>query len=53
MNLTEDSRQAIADVLEIVARDGLSQPWDLDGALDAIEASIEFKMVPIPIDIAD
>ena len=40
-SLTEDSRQAIADILETIAREGLPGPRDLDVALDAIESSID------------
>jgi hypothetical protein len=39
--LTEESRQAIADILEVIAKDGLPGPRDLDVALDAIESSID------------
>lgn len=35
------TREELARILEIVARDGLDGPRDLDVALDAIEATIE------------
>lgn len=35
--LTGDRRDEVARILEIVAKDGLDQPRDLDAALDAIE----------------
>lgn len=39
--MTEAQREEIARILEIVARDGLPGPRDLDVALDAIEAALE------------
>lgn len=38
--MTEDERDEIARILEIVAKDGLPEPRDLDVALDAIEAAL-------------
>ena len=35
--LTGDRRDEVARILEIVAKDGLDPPRDLDAALDAIE----------------
>jgi hypothetical protein len=35
---TETERQEIAEILEIVAKDGLPGPRDLDVALDAIQS---------------
>jgi hypothetical protein len=40
MTFTENEREAVASILETVAKDGLPSPRDLDVALDAIEASI-------------
>jgi hypothetical protein len=37
--LTGDRRDEVARILEIVAKDGLPEPRDLDVALDAIEQS--------------
>lgn len=37
----EHTRSEIARILEVIASEGLSQPRDLDVALDAIEAIIE------------
>jgi len=39
-DLTGDTRAAIADILETIARDGLPGPRDLDVALDAIGCAI-------------
>lgn len=39
--MSDNLREEIARILEIVARDGLSNPRDLDVALDAIQAAIE------------
>lgn len=39
--LSELEREEIARILEVVARDGLPGPRDLDVALDAIEGSLE------------
>ena len=38
---SETERDEVARILEIVARDGLPEPRDLDVALDAIEAALE------------
>ncbi|MBA8881645.1 hypothetical protein [Phyllobacterium myrsinacearum] len=38
--MSEDLRREIAEILEIIAKDGLPGPRDLDVALDAIECSI-------------
>lgn len=38
---TDEQRAEVARVLEIVAKDGLPGPRDLDGALDAIEQALK------------
>lgn len=40
MELVGELREEIARILEIVARDGLPGPRDLDVALDAIESAL-------------
>lgn len=40
MTFTDDEREEVARILEIVAKDGLPHPRDLDVALDAIQATI-------------
>lgn len=40
-SFTEAQRNAIAEVLETVAKDGLPGPRDLDVALDAIEQALK------------
>ena len=40
MEFTEEEREEIARILEIVARDGLPEPRDLDVALDAIQSAL-------------
>ena len=40
MEFTEAQRDAIAKILETVARDGLPGPRDLDVALDAIQSEL-------------
>lgn len=39
--MTEDQRAAIGEILEIIAKEGLPHPRDLDVALDAIEAIVK------------
>jgi hypothetical protein len=39
LKLTGDRRDEVARILEIVAKDGLHHPRDLDVALDAIESA--------------
>ena len=38
--LTDEQREEIARILEIVSKDGLPGPRDLDAALDAIQAAL-------------
>lgn len=40
MTFTEEQREEVARILEMVAKDGLPGPRDLDVALDAIEAGL-------------
>lgn len=40
-SFTEIEREDIAEILSIIAVDGLPQPYDLDVALDAIETTIQ------------
>ena len=40
MELPEEEREEIARILEIVAKDGLPGPRDLDVAIDAIQSAL-------------
>lgn len=53
MILTGDVRDEIARILEIVARDGLPGPRDLDVALDAIGCAIDDNNTEPPDDDAE
>lgn len=41
LQLTGSRREAVANILETVAKDGLPGPRDLDVALDAIESAYQ------------
>jgi len=44
--MTTELREELARILEMVAKDGLPGPRDLDVALDAIEAAIQALYMP-------
>lgn len=47
MTMDAETRAYIATILETVAKDGLPQPRDLDGALDAIDTALSINAVDI------
>ncbi|AGS80937.1 hypothetical protein [Caulobacter phage Cr30] len=44
--LTDEQREEIARILEIIAEEGLPNPRDLDVALDAIECALLHPKFP-------